>query len=681
MTKKPEKKVKSKSKSKKSASPPKAGKTATGMASANKAKAKKASSKKTRRTLLAAFRFLLYWSIVSAVWAAIAVAGLLVWYAKDLPDVGDIAQATRQPTITIISRDGKTIASYGDLYGESVQLRDMPSQLPAAVLATEDRRFYDHFGLDVKGLTRAMIANMRAGRIVQGGSTITQQLAKNLFLTPERTVKRKAQEVMLALWLEHEFSKEQILTLYLNRVYLGSGTYGVEAASRKYFNKSAKKVTLAEAAMLAGLLKAPSRYAPTTNLKAAQARSKVVLAGMVDAGYLPPGEAKKAGKVPARLRPGVPGKRQSRYFADWVVSRIPDYVGHAPNDLVVVTTLDSRLQIAAQKLLQKTLAGQGPKLNVGQGALVSMTPSGAVRAMIGGGNYDQSQFNRATRAKRQPGSAFKPVIFLAGLEAGLLPNTVMTDKPITIDGWSPKNYSGRYLGKMTLGDALAKSINTIAAQVMLKAGTRRVRDTALRLGIKSNIPANLSVALGSAEVSLLEMTTAYAAFAAEGKAAIAHGIQEIRDKQGRVIYRRSGSGGANAMSAKTAAQMNDMLQGVIQDGTGRAARLNRPAAGKTGTSQDYRDAWFIGYTKQFVTGVWFGNDDNKPMKRVTGGGLPARTWRSFMVEAHKGVKAKPFETAPAEFKGFLDRLLGSIGKGGSAPKSEDSDNYEEKPSR
>jgi penicillin-binding protein 1A len=650
--------------------------------SARKKSKKATSGGRLKRSLLATLRFLVYWSIVAAVWVVIAGAGLLIWYAKDLPDVGDLAKITRQPTVTLITSDGKPLASFGDLYGESVQLRELPDYLPAAVLSTEDRRFYDHFGLDVKGLTRAIIANIQAGRIVQGGSTITQQLAKNLFLTPARTVKRKAQEVMLAIWLESEYSKEQILTLYLNRVYLGSGTYGVEAAARKYFNKSARKVSLGEAAMLAGLLKAPSRYAPTHDLKAAQGRSKVVLAGMVDAGYLDAAVAQKTGKSPATLRRGSAGNRQSRYFADWVLAQVPDFVGHANDDLTIVTTLDTRLQRSAEKQFRVALAGQGAKLKIGQGAMVVMTPTGAIRAMIGGRNYDQSQFNRATRAYRQPGSAFKPIVFLAGLEAGLTPGSSFIDKPTTIGKWTPKNYSGRYLGQLTMKQALAKSINTVAAQVINKAGVRRVQDAALRLGIKSKVPNNLSIALGSGEVNLMELTTSYAAFAAEGKAAIAHGIQEIRDKRGQVIYRRSGGGGSKAMTTKEAAQMNEMLQAVITDGTGKAARLDRPSAGKTGTSQDYRDAWFIGYTKQYVAGVWFGNDDGRPMKGVTGGGLPARTWRGFMAEAHKGVAATPFETAPAEFKGFLDRLLGNLSGAKNAGGSEkEEQSFEDKPSR
>ncbi len=670
-----------------------------------KAKKVKATPRKTRKRSFgvgAIFRFLLYWGVVAAVWGLILLVGVLVWYAYDLPDVSHIAETKQQPKVTLLSHDGREMASFGDLYGESVPLTQLPSYLPKAVIATEDRRFYDHFGLDVFGLTRAMYVNLKAGRIVQGGSTITQQLAKNLFLTPARTIKRKAQEVLLALWLESNFSKDEIMTLYLNRVYLGGGTYGVEAASRKYFNKSARKISLAEAVMLAGLLKAPSRYAPTTNLKTAQNRSKIVLASMVDAGLLTKKLADQTAKAPARLRPGAAGQRQTRFFADWVLSRVPQFVNHAVSDLTVVTTLDLRLQRLARIKMRQAHDANARKLNAQQGALVTMSPNGAVRAMIGGRNYNQSQFNRATRAKRQPGSAFKPIVYLAGLEAGLRPDSVLPDRRVTISGWSPKNYSGRFEGNMTLTTALAKSVNTVAAQVMQIAGAERVQDAALRLGVTSDIPGHPSVSLGTAEVSLLELTTAYAAFASGGRAAIAHGIVEIRDKSGRVLYRRSGGGGT-AASGRLAAQMNAMLQQVITRGTGKAARLGkRPVAGKTGTSQDYRDAWFVGYTAQYVTGVWFGNDDGEPMKRVTGSGLPARTWRSYMQDAHKGLKMLAFAEAPAgaEMKSLLDRLLGGVrnlgGGGGdrsdSTPRrlpkpggtgggSDGNQPYEERPSR
>jgi penicillin-binding protein 1A len=586
------------------------------------------------------FGGLIYWTVVAGIWVVIAAMALIVWYSYDLPDVSKMDAVKRRPSIVLVATNGSEIARFGKLQGEAVRVGELPDHMGQAVVAIEDRRFYSHFGLDLIGLARAMFVNLTRGRVVQGGSTISQQLAKNVFLTPERTIKRKVQEVLLALWLEANFSKEQILTLYLNRVYLGAGAYGVDAAARRYFGKPAGKVTLAEAAMIAGLLKAPTRYAPTGNLKAARQRAAVVLAAMADVGSITEKQSVAARKRPAKLRPPKHGGRQSRYFADWVMDRLPGYIGSSERDLVIVTTIDARAQAAAERAMQRAMTKSSSKLSVEQGALLALGHGGEIRAMVGGRDYVRSQFNRATQARRQPGSASKPVVYLAGLEAGLAPSTVFVDKPITVEGWTPRNYTGKYAGRVTMAVALARSINTVAVMVSERAGRKRVANTAWRLGITGKIPLNPSIALGTADVSVMEIATAYAPFANGGYAVLPYGIVEIRVQKGPVLYRRRGSGLDRVIETRHAAQMSKMLEGTILAGTGKAARLKRPAAGKTGTSQDYRDAWFVGYSADLIAAVWLGNDDGGAMKRVTGGGLPARLWRDFMTAAHIGKPAR-----------------------------------------
>lgn len=684
----------------KSASGSQRGKTKpTGNKAANKTANKV--PKKQGRSLLGR---LLYWFLVVAVWGVIAVMGVLVWYAYDLPDVSKLNALARGPTIALIDREGRAITELGEVYGEAVQVADLPPHLPQAVIAIEDRRYYSHFGVDLLGLARAMLTNLWHQRLVQGGSTITQQLAKNVFLTPERTIKRKAQEVLLALWLEANFTKDQILTLYLNRVYFGAGAYGVDAAARRYFGKSATQVNLAEAAMLAGLLKAPSRYAPTHNLKAAQARAKTVLTAMKDTGFLDDSATRQALASPAGLGRAQPKRRSARYFVDWIMDRLPDYVSASERSLTITTTLDMNLQRIAERRLSAMLAKSGKAARVGQGAALMLGPDGAVYAMVGGRNYVESQFNRATQARRQPGSAFKPLVYLAGLEAGLTPESRMVDRPIKIGNWSPGNYNGRFQGPMTLTEALANSTNTVAVQVLQKAGYKRLADISLALGLTGDIPHQPSVALGSAETSLTELTAAYAAFANGGRGVLAHGIREIRDTDtGEVLYRRRGAGGGRVMSERHAAEITAMLQQALIDGTGKVAALDRPAAGKTGTSQDYRDAWFVGYTAHYIAGVWLGNDGNQPMKRVTGGGLPARLWQQIMQDAHKGILPMSLQPRPApvadavgdSFGNLIDRLLHSLGgdsaggsggtsrsgSSGAKPVPQQPQSYEEKPGR
>jgi len=625
-----------------------------------------------RRLLAWAFKASLKWGTVAAVWAVIGFLGLAAWYGTDLPDVDQAFDATRRPTVTLVAVDGTPLLTVGDVYGVAARLAALPPALPKAVLATEDRRFYRHVGLDPIGLARAMVANLRAGRIVQGGSTITQQVAKNLFLTPERTLKRKIQEVMLALWLEHRFTKDQILTIYLNRVYLGHGTYGVDAAARKYFGRPATALTTFEAATLAGLLKAPSRLNPLANPDGAKARAGQVLNNMVAAGYLTPADAERA-KAGARPTAPVEAAGAGRHFADWVIEQVGDFVNPGDRDLVVFTTLDPRLQRAASARVAATLKNRGRRDGIAEAALLAVTPWGAVRAMVGGRSYAESQFNRATQARRQPGSAFKPFVYLAGLEAGLGPDTEVVDEPVSFGAWSPHNFSGRYEGAMRLEDALARSVNTVAVRVAEKAGRRNVIRVARRLGFSGDMRPTPALALGAEEVTLLELTQAYAAFANGGAGVWAYGIEEIRDKQGRALYRRRGSGPGRVIDAADAAAMNRMLARVIEQGTGRAAAIGRPAAGKTGTSQNFRDAWFIGFTADLVTGVWMGNDDDRPTKGVTGGGAPARLWRDFMAAAHQGVPARPLPglereipaaapaaRAPVDNPGFWGNFFGNV---------------------
>lgn len=583
---------------------------------------------------------LVYWGLVAAIWGGIISGGVIAYYAYDLPDVDDAFAATRRPAITILAADGSELVTVGDLYGSAVTLQDLPPTLPQAVLATEDRRFYQHFGIDVIGLARAMWINVQAGRIRQGGSTITQQVAKNLFLAPDRTIKRKVQELLLALWLENKFTKDEILTVYLNRVYLGRGTWGVDAAARKYFDRPVATLSTWQSAVIAGLLKAPSRLNPISDPDAASERASIVLNNMVAAGYLTK-DAASVAKREKTHRVATGSRSASRYFVDWVLERLPDFIS-VDRDIVVSTTLDPVIQGAADRIMGQALDGPGIGAAVTQGALIAMTPDGALRAMVGGRSYGQSQFNRATQAKRQPGSAFKPVVYLAGLEAGLGPRSLMDDAPIDINGWKPQNFDKQYHGPMTMEDALSASVNTIAVRIGQHAGWGNVVKTARRLGMTDALAPNPSIALGAAEVSLLSLTGMYAALANGGMGVWPYGITEIHDRGGVLMYARAGDGPGRVISPRHAETMSAMLSRVINDGgTGKRAKLDRPSAGKTGTSQDYRDGWFIGYTANLVMGVWMGNDDGAKTKSLTGGGIPAEIWRDVMLVAHQGVPARP----------------------------------------
>jgi len=579
---------------------------------------------------------LVYNLLAAAVWCAILVGVPLAFFALDLPTV-DEAVLTRRPNIRMIDAGGWEVANFGDIYGASVNLKALPPHVPGAVVSVEDRRFYNHPGIDPRGLLRALIYDIKAGAAVQGGSTITQQVAKNLFLTPDRTISRKVKEALLALKLERMFTKDEILTLYMNRVYFGGGIYGFEAASERFFNRPAKDLTIFQAAVLAGLLKAPTHYNPIREPDRAKERARIVLKTMVETDAITAEQSAKAlASADGALKAVTKTTSSGRYFADWVLSQVDSYVGAIDSDLVVHTTLDGRLQAQAETALEKHLKTSGEKLNVAQGAIVVLSTDGAVRTMVGGRDYGGSQFNRATQALRQPGSAFKPFVYLAGIEGGYWPEDMITDAPIRIGKWRPQNFTGTYEGPVTIETAFTKSLNTAAVRVAQHVGAKSVVSVAHRLGITEKLKPDLSLALGSGEVTLLELAGAYAPFANGGQAVLPYAIESITDREGNVLYTRSGGGLGQVVGPEALAAMNRMMTQVIARGTGTAAAFGYPAGGKTGTSSDFRDAWFMGFTADYVTGVWVGNDSGTGMKNVTGGGLPAHVWRDVMMAAHVG---------------------------------------------
>jgi penicillin-binding protein 1A len=581
-------------------------------------------------------RFLL----IAAVWATLIASAVIGYSVARLPDPVLATLDHRPPNLTILAADGTVLAERGLRRGH-VRIDRLPPYLIKAVIATEDRRFYHHFGVDPVGLARAAFRNFEAGGVVEGGSTITQQLAKNLFLSPDRTVARKLEEIIYAIWLEHRFSKNQILELYLNRVYFGGGTYGVEAAARRYFGRSARFVSLSQASLLAGLLKAPSRYAPTRSIKLATARVDEVLGNMVESGFLTPAEARAVRLQPLRLRSMVDVTGYP-YAVDWVVELLPDCIGKAEGDLIVDTTIDTGLQRVAQQTLRQELDSEGATLNAGEGAVVVLDPDGAVKALVGGRSYRTSPFDRALKALRQPGSAFKPFVYLTALEQGYTPNSVAIDAPISLSGWSPRNHTGTYRGEVSLRDSFALSINTVAAKLAADVGRWRVIRTARRLGIHAELHDSPSLALGTSEVTLLELTAAYAPLANGGKGVLPHIITQVRNSDGKVIYRRQGSGLGQVVALPYVAAMNDMMNATVVYGTGRAAGIpQHVTGGKTGTTQNFRDAWFVGYTAHYVAGVWVGNDDGAKMKNVTGGTIPAKIWHDTMLYAHQGKTPEP----------------------------------------
>ncbi len=547
-------------------------------------------------------------------------------------------------SVTFLDRFGVEIGRRGVLHDDAEPIDALPDHFIKAVLATEDRRFFDHFGIDLFGLTRAMIENARAKSVVQGGSTITQQLAKNLFLTNERTIERKIKEAFLALWLEFNLSKKEILKLYLDRAYMGGGAFGVAAASEFYFGKNVKEINLAEAAMLAGLYKAPAKYAPHINLPAARARANEVLTNMVQAEYMTEGQVISARRNPAQIVERD-NKDSPDYFLDWAYEEVKQMsAGFPTQTLVVRTTVDPGIQSAAEEAITSSLRQSGEDYNVSQAALVVIERGGAVRAIVGGRDYGTSQFNRATNAHRQPGSSFKPFVYTTAMLNGYTPESMIVDASITVRGWSPKNYSRGYAGRVNLTRALVKSINTVPVRLGVQMGRKKIVETARKMGIVSPLLANPSMPLGTNDVTVMEMTNAFGVFMTGGYETGRHGIMQITDSAGKVFYSRSNSAPKpkRLIDEKAIAALNLILSQVPEWGTGRRAALDGiKSAGKTGTTSGYRDAWFVGYTGNYVSAVWFGNDNYLPTNRLTGGNLPAMTWKKLMTYAHQNIDIKP----------------------------------------
>ena len=610
---------------------------------------------------------LIYGGLVLGVWGLIFLVAFFAVFAVDLPDTSQLYDAKRQPSVSYLDRSGALLAVRGSQAAAPVDLDKLPPYVPKAFIAIEDRWYYWHFGFNPWGIARSQIYNMRhkgEGGPLRGGSTITQQLARNLFLNLSQNYRRKAQELILAVWLEAKFSKKQILELYLNRVYFGAGAYGIEAASQRYFGKPAQQLTLGESALLAGIMKGPSRYSPVASTDRAARRATIVLGEMVQAGFITPAERDQAIRTKVRVNPTLANQR-AQYFTDWVDDQVRSLVGEPTEDLVVETTLDLPLQASAEQAVQRGVAaakGQG----VEQGALVSLDGEGRIRAYVGGTNYLQTQFDRVTMARRQAGSAFKPFVYLTAMEAGRTPETPVVDEPVKIGNWEPRNYTNQYLGPITLRTALAQSVNTVAARLANEVGTANVASTARRLGITSAIQLDPSMALGAVEVSPLEMAQAYAPFSNGGTFAKGYGIERIRTATGRVLYDHGVDRGPRqtVIGQPALAYMVSMMRGVIAGGTG--GRANVPGydlAGKTGTTSDYRDAWFVGYTGGFVTAVWVGKDDNKPMKRVTGGAAPAGIWRDYMAAALPRLKVEPIpggNLPETEAQGPIDQILEGV---------------------
>lgn len=622
---------------------------------------------------------LLYWGAVLFVWGAIFALAFLAVFAADLPDNSSLNGVQRQPSISYLDRSGALVSVRGSQYAPPVDLEKLPPYVPAAFVAIEDRWFYWHYGFNPWGIIRSQVYNLthRGGGPLRGGSTITQQLARNLFLTMDQTYRRKAQELVLAIWLETKFSKKEVLALYLNRVYFGAGAYGIEAASQRYFGKPADQLTIGESALLAGTMKGPSRYSPVSSADRAARRATVVLNEMVRSGAITPAQRAEAIRTPVRVNPTLASQR-AQYFTDWVDEQVRSLVGEPTEDLIVETTLDLPIQASAEQALRAGVGGARGQ-GVQQGALVALDGEGRVRAYVGGVDYEESQFDRAAMARRQAGSAFKPFVYLTALERGRTPDTPVVDEAIRIGTWEPRNYTGQFLGPITLQTALAQSVNTVAARLAKEVGTGNVAATARRLGVSSRVQLDPSMALGAVEVSPLEMAQAYAPFANGGFAAPAWAIERVRTAGGKVLYDRSVARPARTpvIGSPALPQMNQMMRQVLVSGTGTRARVpGFDLAGKTGTTSDYRDAWFVGYTGGFVAAVWVGRDDNTPMRRVTGGGAPAAVWQGFMSRALPRLRAEPIPGGlPPPVEGadpigdLLEAPADSGAPAGSAPAS------------
>jgi len=606
--------------------------------------------------------------------ATIGLGGLILMLALALPAFRETADddwlKKSDLAVTFLDRYGNPIGSRGIKHNDSIPLEEFPDHLIKATLATEDRRFYDHFGIDIAGTARALMTNAQAGGVRQGGSSITQQLAKNLFLSNERTIERKVKEAFLAIWLETRLTKNEILKLYLDRAYMGGGTFGVDGAAHFYFNKSARDVNLAEAAMLAGLFKAPTKYAPHINLPAARARANVVLDNLVDAGFMTEGQVFGARRNPATAVDRR-DENSPNYYLDWAFDEMKKLVETFPKSytervFVVRTAIDMNVQRAAEATVENQLRQFGRDYHATQAAVVLADLDGGVRAMVGGRDYGASQFNRATDAMRQPGSSFKPYVYTTALLNGFTPKSIVVDGPVCIGNWCPQNYGRSYSGPVTLTQAITRSINVVPVKLSIaiggkggpKAGRAKIVETARKFGIKAPLPDTPSLPIGADEVNVLEHAVAYATFPNKGKAVTPHAILEVRTGAGDPVWRfdRDGKQPTQAIPASVAADMAEMMSHVVDEGTARRARLDGiPAAGKTGTTNAFRDAWFVGYTGNFTMAVWYGNDDYSSTNRMTGGSLPAQTWHDIMVVAHQGVEIKD---------------LAGVGAGKKLPESE-----------
>lgn len=617
------------------------------------------------------------WSCILLIWISFFGGCCILWFSYDLPDITKLQQTERRPSITILAKDGTKLATYGDLHSQMVDAQTLPPHIVQAFLAIEDHRFYSHFGIDPLGLVRAIWVNYRAGHVAQGGSTITQQLAKNflqaqgLYGINDRSLRRKIQEALLAVWLEYKFTKNQILTIYLNRVYLGSGTFGLAAASQQYFGKRAKDLTLYEAAIIAGLLKAPSKYSPSNNPHLADQRAAQVLENMAREGFISEGLKDASLALSSATTENFRGSA-IRYFTDWVVDILPNYVDTTDKDLIVTTTLDPHLQSLAEDKLQEVIEEQGKAANVSQMSLVSMTTTGAVRALVGGANYKKSQFNRVTQALRQPGSSFKLILYLAALEAGMNPMTWVSDARIQIGSWNPRNHKYQSRGQITLQDAMAYSVNSVSVRLAQQLGLPRIVETARRMGMQSPLPDNLTIVLGTGETTALELTAVYAVIARNGLSVTPHSILKVTDQSGHLLYTYQAPPPQQLVSPSVVYSLTQMMRAVMAYGTGKKAAIQRPAAGKTGTTQLDRDAWFIGFTSDLVTGVWAGNDDNTSLN-PNAGSPSVKLWHRYMAEVpYSGEStlhyenAQPVPTAAPEEEpatssgGFMDQLIDEL---------------------
>ncbi len=575
------------------------------------------------------FRKLFLWGIGFAIFVVLLA---FLWVLPSLPSLNKAFNHSRDAIVTVLDANGSVIYRQNTGWGEALHVGEIPKSMSDALIAVEDKRFYYHFGIDPYALSRAIYHNLR-NKSRQGGSTLTQQLAKNVFLTHERTIKRKVQEAFLSLWLEWKFSKEQILTIYLNRVYYGTNAWGVDGAAQTYFGHSAKQLSLWESAMLAGIMRSPNNYNPHSNKERAENRAKLVLSLMLNQKRITKEQYQAAlqeGK--SKTYPKITLSRS--YYIDWILEQSKGFIQTSGSDLIIHSTLDSHLQKQAEQLVVNRLHQSGKAKNVSQAALLSVTSDGAVIAMVGGLDYQQSQFNRAVQAKRQPGSSFKPLLWQIALQKGMLLSDMVEDKPVNIKGWKPKNYNRKYQGNITLLRALEVSSNVVAAQLGQHFGERNLINAAYNQGVETELRANPSLALGSSEVTMMDMVSIYASWASGGKQVFPWGIKMITTSKGELLYQHDDTHYSNILSTPVTAQMNYALSRVIQEGTGKNAQLPFDVAGKTGTTQDYRDAWFIGYSSQFVTAVWMGNDDNSPTNNLTGGDLPAKLWKDYMQAAH-----------------------------------------------